>query len=301
MHAADKLVVDTEDRKNALEEFIYDTRGKLDERYKLFVQPQEKEVLLSMLAAQEDWLYSEEGEDATKSAYVTRLEDLQKQAHPVYFRWKQHEERPAAAAQLREVVNKYTSIFENEPEKYDHLSDDDKMKVIEKAANTSKWLDDYMYKQSELPKNVDPKLTSEEMIRRKEEVIYHCTPDRYDGNPSSLMFLDNHFLEKETDILGHDLVQPDKDNIESTNSVDTILSNTNRCAKKHGSYPNFLLVDYYTAAKGGALAAAAKMNGVKYTDHKLSHHDKNSSESSASTLRVSWISIAMALVFFMLM
>lgn len=176
MHAADKLVVDTEDRKNALEEFIYDTRGKLDERYKLFVQPQEKEVLLSMLAAQEDWLYSEEGEDATKSAYVTRLEDLQKQAHPVYFRWKQHEERPAAAAQLREVVNKYTSIFENEPEKYDHLSDDDKMKVIEKAANTSKWLDDYMYKQSELPKNVDPKLTSEEMIRRKEEVIYHCTP-----------------------------------------------------------------------------------------------------------------------------
>ena len=33
-----------------------------------------------------------------------------------------------------------------------------------------------MYKQSELPKNVDPKLTSEEMIRRKEEVIYHCTP-----------------------------------------------------------------------------------------------------------------------------
>lgn len=135
----------------------------------------------------------------------------------------------------------------------------------------------------------------------QKHIPFNCTPDRYDGNPSSLMFLDNHFLEKETDILGHDLVQPDKDNIESTNSVDTILSNTNRCAKKHGSYPNFLLVDYYTAAKGGALAAAAKMNGVKYTDHKLSHHDKNSSESSASTLRVSWISIAMALVFFMLM
>ncbi|WFD26871.1 adenyl-nucleotide exchange factor sse1 [Malassezia nana] len=176
MYAADKLVADTEDRKNALEEYIYDTRSKLDERYAQFVQSDEKEKLLSMLAESEDWLYTEEGEDASKSAYVSRLETLQKVGAPIQFRWKEHEERPKAAAQLREVVNKYMSVFENEPEKYDHLSDDDKTKVIEKAATVGKWLDDFMYKQSELPKNVNPKLTSEEILKKKDDVIYVCTP-----------------------------------------------------------------------------------------------------------------------------
>jgi len=33
MHAADKLVMDTEDLKIALEEYVYDMRGKLEDRY----------------------------------------------------------------------------------------------------------------------------------------------------------------------------------------------------------------------------------------------------------------------------
>lgn len=176
MHAADKLMADTEDRKNALEEYVYDTRSKLDERYAPFVQSAEKENLLSKLGEAEDWLYTEEGEDATKSAYVSRLEALQKLGAPVHFRWKEHDERPRAAAQLREVVNKYMSVFENEPEKYDHLSDDDKTKVIEKAATVNKWLDDMMYKQSEMSKNENPKLTTEQILKNKDDVIYVCTP-----------------------------------------------------------------------------------------------------------------------------
>ena len=176
LYAADKLVADTEDRKNALEEYVYDTRSKLEERYAQFVQAEEKEKLMTMLAESEDWLYSEEGEDASKSAYVSRLETLQNVGAPIHFRWKENEERPRAASQLREVVNNYMSVFENEPEKYDHLSDEDKTKVIEKAATVGKWLDDYMYKQSEMPKNVDPKLTTEQILKNKDEVIYVCTP-----------------------------------------------------------------------------------------------------------------------------
>lgn len=176
MHAADKLVADTEDRRNALEEYIYDQRSKLDERYAAYVQPQEKEAFLAKLAETEDWLYTDEGEEATKSTYNGRLEDLQKIGAPIQNRHKQNDERPKAASALREVLNKYTSIFENEPEKYDHLTDDDKTKVIESAANASKWLDDMMYKQSELPKNVDPKLTTEAILKQKDDVIYVVTP-----------------------------------------------------------------------------------------------------------------------------
>ncbi|WFD30237.1 adenyl-nucleotide exchange factor sse1 [Malassezia sp. CBS 17886] len=176
MYAADKLVADTEDRKNALEEYIYDMRSKLDERFKPFVQPAEKEVLLKKLSESEDWLYTEAGEDAAKSQYVQRLDALQKMGAPVVNRWKQFEGRPKAAAQLREVVNNYMNAFENEPVKYDHLTDEDKSKVIEKAATASKWLEDMMYKQSEMPKDVNPKLTIEDIHKHREDVIYACTP-----------------------------------------------------------------------------------------------------------------------------
>lgn len=176
MHAADKLVADTEDRRNALEEYIYDQRSRLSERYAAFVQADEKEKYLAELSQAEDWLYTEEGEDATKSAYTSRLEALEKMGAPIQNRWKQNEERPKAASQLREVLNKYSTVFEQEPEKYDHLSDDDKTKVIEKVANVSKWLDDWMYKQSELPKNADPKLTVEDIMKNKDDVIYVVTP-----------------------------------------------------------------------------------------------------------------------------
>merc|ERR1712071_257694 len=73
MASSDKLVMETEERKNALEEYVYDTRGKLDGRYATFVQAQEKEALLAGLQDAEDWLYTDEGEDATKSAYVEKL------------------------------------------------------------------------------------------------------------------------------------------------------------------------------------------------------------------------------------
>lgn len=49
MTMADKLVADTEDRKNALEEYIYDMRGKLDDMYADYASEDEKTKLRAML------------------------------------------------------------------------------------------------------------------------------------------------------------------------------------------------------------------------------------------------------------
>ncbi|EST05767.1 Heat shock protein 70 family [Kalmanozyma brasiliensis GHG001] len=176
LYSNDKLVIDTEDRKNALEEMIYDQRSKLDDRYKLFVTADEKEKYLAALNAQEDWLYSEEGEDAKKSAYVERIDSLQKIGGPIQFREKEFQERPKAASVLREAINKYMEMAQGGDEQYSHISEDDKQKVIEKCATVAKWLDDGLYKQSEQPKNADPKIVSADMIKKKDEVIYFCHP-----------------------------------------------------------------------------------------------------------------------------
>ncbi|KAJ8082550.1 adenyl-nucleotide exchange factor sse1 [Marasmius tenuissimus] len=176
MAANDKLVMDTEDRKNALEEYVYDTRGKLDDRYAPFVTPDEKSKLLAALQEGEDWLYSEEGEDATKSAYVSRLDGLKVLGDPITFRWREHEERNKAVSQLRETLNSYMSQATSNEEKFNHIDEKDKSAVVEKVATVQKWLEDQLIRQLEKPKYVDPVLTTAEIGKKRDEVIYFATP-----------------------------------------------------------------------------------------------------------------------------
>lgn len=86
MFVEDKLVADTEDRKNALEEYIYEMRGKIDEMYADFASEQEKEKLKALLEKTENWLY-EDGEDATKAVYVSKFEDIRFVSGPIVQRY----------------------------------------------------------------------------------------------------------------------------------------------------------------------------------------------------------------------
>ncbi|KAI0762180.1 heat shock protein [Trametes elegans] len=176
MHASDKLVRDTEERKNALEEFVYDTRSRLDERYAPYVQAQEKEKIKAALQEAEDWLYSEEGEDATKSVYVQRIEALHALADPVINRFKEAEQRSRVVSELRETINHYLAQATSGEERFAHIEDKDKQAIVEKCATVQKWLDDQVARQSERPKNVDPAFTAAEVLKRKDEIIYFATP-----------------------------------------------------------------------------------------------------------------------------
>lgn len=75
MVSSDKLIAETEEKKNALEEYIYTLRGKLEDEYAPFASEQEKEKLSKMLMDTEEWLY-DEGYDSTKGKYVAKYEEL---------------------------------------------------------------------------------------------------------------------------------------------------------------------------------------------------------------------------------
>ncbi|KAL6920786.1 hypothetical protein ACHAP8_004901 [Fusarium lateritium] len=81
----DKLVADTEEKKNELEAYIYDLRAKLDEQYSEFASEEEKETIKAKLEATEDWLY-EEGEDTTKGVYVAKIDEIRAMAGPIVQR-----------------------------------------------------------------------------------------------------------------------------------------------------------------------------------------------------------------------
>lgn len=176
MYASDKLVADTEERKNALEEYVYDTRSKLEAKYLPYVQPAEAEQLKVLFSETEEWLYTEEGEEATKSAYVTRLDALHSLGDPVAKRYYEAEVRARVVSKLRETINTYMSYAVGSDEKYDHIDTKEKESVIEKAANIQKWLDDNVARQAERPQNVDPVLTEEEVEKKRQELIYFAAP-----------------------------------------------------------------------------------------------------------------------------
>ncbi|CCJ29429.1 unnamed protein product [Pneumocystis jirovecii] len=81
----DKIVASTENQKNALEEYIYEMRSKLNDVYADYASNDEKTKLEKMLDDAENWLYSE-GEDTTKAVYMSKMEDLIKAAAPVVQR-----------------------------------------------------------------------------------------------------------------------------------------------------------------------------------------------------------------------
>ena len=57
MFMEDKLVADTEDKKNELESFIYEMRGKIDEQYAGFANEDEKAKVRDKLMQSEVSLY----------------------------------------------------------------------------------------------------------------------------------------------------------------------------------------------------------------------------------------------------
>lgn len=94
MSAQDKKQIEKVNARNAVEEYVYEMRDKLEDVYREFISEavrrltndcvvhglnvhvlQDKESFLKLLTATEDWLY-EEGEDETKSVYVAKLEEL---------------------------------------------------------------------------------------------------------------------------------------------------------------------------------------------------------------------------------
>ncbi|KAI5476560.1 hypothetical protein MNV49_007507 [Pseudohyphozyma bogoriensis] len=170
MAASDKLVLETEDRKNALEEYVYDVREKLEGAWKKYVSAADADALRSKASESEDWLYTEEGEDATKSAYVERLTALKALGDPILLRYREHEERPRASAALREVIQKYQSEAAGGDEKFSHIPQADLDKVVEACANAEAWLGNKLYSQGEKPLDVKPVITSAEIRKKAEEV-----------------------------------------------------------------------------------------------------------------------------------
>ncbi|BCR86378.1 Hsp70 chaperone Hsp88 [Aspergillus chevalieri] len=108
MYMEDKLIAETDEKKNELEASIYELRDKIDGVYAEFASEEEKDKLKSKLLDTEDWLY-EDGEDTTKSVYVAKMDEIRFIAGPIVQRYKEKVEAERQAvlkAQEEEAAKK---------------------------------------------------------------------------------------------------------------------------------------------------------------------------------------------------
>lgn len=107
----DKLVADTEERKNALEEYIYELRGKLEDQYKDFASDEEKAKLSDLLMKTEDWLY-EDGFDSTKAKYIAKYEELASTGNLIRGRYMAKEEEKKQAIREKQEAAQAAAMAE---------------------------------------------------------------------------------------------------------------------------------------------------------------------------------------------
>ncbi|KAF6821597.1 hsp70-like protein [Colletotrichum sojae] len=125
----DKLVADTEEKKNELEAYIYDLRNKLDDQYAEFASDEEKAKIREKLEKSEDWLY-DEGDDTTKAVYVAKLDEIRAMAGPIVQRHFEKVEEERRIVQERVEAEKAAKRAAEEEAR--------KAAEAEKAAQASK-------------------------------------------------------------------------------------------------------------------------------------------------------------------
>lgn len=148
------------DARNALEEFVYEMRGKLQEGGNLYeyIDDQSRDQICLQLDDIENWLY-EDGETCEREVYKTRLNELHQKTDPIKHRHDEYEGQAQAFNELGHAIQmsyKAVEQYRSGDPKYDHLTETEMLNITEQAERTQCWFEDARGKLSVVRKTVDP-------------------------------------------------------------------------------------------------------------------------------------------------
>eukprot|EP00008_Paramoeba_atlantica_P008950 CAMPEP_0201475304 /NCGR_PEP_ID=MMETSP0151_2-20130828/747_1 /ASSEMBLY_ACC=CAM_ASM_000257 /TAXON_ID=200890 /ORGANISM="Paramoeba atlantica, Strain 621/1 / CCAP 1560/9" /LENGTH=847 /DNA_ID=CAMNT_0047855359 /DNA_START=88 /DNA_END=2631 /DNA_ORIENTATION=+ len=177
MAAHDQLIVDTAEARNALESYVYEIRPRVNggDLVKFFKDEAAKEFV-SQLNSTEDWLYEDEGENATKSTYVSRHTDLKKKGDHALTLQFEDKHRADCIKSVQGNVTHFSDFAKTEDEKYAHISVEDRQKVLDKCAEAQQWLNAQMEAQSALTPSDVPVLKISDLRSKQDELYKFANP-----------------------------------------------------------------------------------------------------------------------------
>lgn len=156
----DRIIEETFNKRNELESFVYEMRNQVSDKLAEFITDAEKAAIEDKLNEVEDWLYSDEGFDSTKSVYQNKLDEMRENTSPIEFRLSESTERGVATAELQTVLEDYKRMANSGDEAYAHWTQEEKEKLRKACIDAESWLFDELAKQNELKPTQSPVLTS---------------------------------------------------------------------------------------------------------------------------------------------
>jgi heat shock protein len=165
------------DARNALEEFVYEARNKLQEDGQLFeyVVDQERGDLCNQLDDVENWLY-EDGESCEREVYKNRLTELRQKIDPINVRYEEYSGQQQVFNDLGHAIQmayKAVQQYRSGDPKYDHLTETEMLNITEQAEKTQKWFEDAKGKLSVVRKTQDPPIKVAD-IRHEYQTLTTC-------------------------------------------------------------------------------------------------------------------------------
>ncbi|XP_059060125.1 97 kDa heat shock protein isoform X3 [Achroia grisella] len=172
MQAQDRQEKERADARNALEEYVYELRGKLSEGDSLhdFVAEDQRNRLVNELDALESWLY-DEGEDQNRQVYSDKLTELKTEGEPIKQRRLEFELRPGALddfALAIQLANKAIDLYKGGDAKYSHLSEADIQKVVDASKSALNWLESARQTLAHTPRYQAPTHTTHQIRQERQ-------------------------------------------------------------------------------------------------------------------------------------
>lgn len=171
----DKIIHETYDKKNELESYIYDIRGKLNEKYSEYALSDVKEKLFAALSQAESWLY-QDGAKAAKNAYVSRIEELRKLGDPITKRFNEFSNIPEAINNFLNTLKGYEQIVLSNDPNLEHITPQERQPVLTEIEKQRGWLAKVAQALGTLRKDQDPTPTSADINLENEKFINAAKP-----------------------------------------------------------------------------------------------------------------------------
>jgi molecular chaperone DnaK (HSP70) len=162
-------IIDTDEKKNDLEGYIFNMRDKIGGgEYSAFIAEADKEKFMAELTKSEDWVY--DTYDATKAQFIEKLDELKSLGDVVVWRFKEDSMRKEWIDAVSGTVNNYRNAAENPGDKYGHIAPEKLQKITAACNELDKWLTEMKTKQDAMPKTEKPVLICADMEKKNQEL-----------------------------------------------------------------------------------------------------------------------------------
>mmetsp|Transcript_136984 Transcript_136984/g.241529 ORF Transcript_136984/g.241529 Transcript_136984/m.241529 type:complete len:848 (-) Transcript_136984:98-2641(-) len=165
-----KEIIETDEKRNDLEGYIFNMRDRCGEsgEYGEFISSGDRDKFMSELMAAEDWLY--DTENATKIQYIEKLDELKATGDVVVWRYKEDGMRAEWIQAVSGTIGNYRNAADNPGDRYGHIAAEKLGKIGAACTELEKWLNDLQAQQAKMPKTEKPVLICADMEKKNQEL-----------------------------------------------------------------------------------------------------------------------------------